>query len=340
MRSPRTTGARAEDLTGGAAGYVAPYRISPKSLVWYRPDVFAQHGWEVPTTFGEFTDLVDRIAAGDASSAQQIAPWCFAMAAGTATGWAATDWAEDVVLHQAGLDAYDSWTSGDLQWNDPEIRQALATFDELVVAAGRSVGGLRSILQVDVTEASEPMFGDPPGCAMYKQASFAEAWFPDAVDIGEDIDFFVMPGTDDRTNLPPMLVGADGLVQFSDDPLVDELMTYLVSPEGGRAWAQRGGYLSARTSVDPATYYTESGRRFAEVLLDGRELRFDASDLMPPTSAPGCSGTRSPTGSPAHRRSTASSPRSTMQSQPPSRERNLLAVWLVRKSLCGLIRSA
>lgn len=274
-------GPRADDLTRGGAGYVAPYRISPKSLVWYRPDVFAEYGWELPTTFDEFTDLVEQIGADEGPPADGIVPWCFAMAAGSATGWAATDWVEDVVLHQAGVDAYDSWTSGELEWTDPAVRAALATFDELVVATGRSAGGLRSILQVDVTEASEPMFGDTPGCAMYKQASFAEAWFPDGEDVGEDIDFFVVPGTD-LTDLSPMLVGADGLVQFNDDSRIDELMTYLVSPEGGRAWAERGGYLSARTSVDPATYYTATERRFAEVLLDGRLLRFDASDLMPP----------------------------------------------------------
>jgi alpha-glucoside transport system substrate-binding protein len=73
----------------------------------------------------------------------------------------------------------------------------------------------------------------------------------------------------------------DGFVQFSDDALVDELMAYLVSPEGGREWAKRGGYLSARTSVDLDTYYTDADRQLAEVLLDGRPLRFDASDLMP-----------------------------------------------------------
>ncbi len=51
------------------------------------------------------------------------------------------------------------------------------------------------------------------------------------------------------------------------------------------AWPRRGGYLSARTSVDLDTYYTyytDTDRQFAEVLLDGREIRFDASDLMPP----------------------------------------------------------
>ncbi len=116
---------------------------------------------------------------------------------------------------------------------------------------------------------------------MYKQAAFAESWFPDGVEIGTDVEFFVLPGTDAAT-LAPMVVGADSLVQFSGDDRVDELMEYLVSPDGGRAWAQRGGYLSARTSVDVDTYYGENDRRFAEVLRDGRQLRFDASDLMNP----------------------------------------------------------
>ena len=116
---------------------------------------------------------------------------------------------------------------------------------------------------------------------MYKQASFAEAWFPDDVEIGSDVDIFVFPGID-TTAEAPMLVGADGLVQFSDNDDVHQLMEYLVSPDGGREWARRGGYLSARTSIDIDTYHTDTDRLFAHLLTDGRELRFDASDLMAP----------------------------------------------------------
>lgn len=275
-------GSRAEDLTRPAPGYTAPYRISPKSLVWYRPDVFAQYGWEVPATFGDLEVLVEQIGEQRQEGADgPIAPWCFTMAAGSATGWAATDWVEDIVLRVAGPALYDRWTAGEIPWSDPPIRDALTRVDDLVVETGRSAGGLRSILQIDVAEASEPLFDDPPGCAMYKQAAFAEAWFPSGVEIGTDVDFFVLPGED--TAAPaPMIVGVDGLVQFSGDERVDELMAYLVSPEGGREWAEQGGYLSARTSVDIDTYYTDTDRRFAALLLDGRELRFDASDLMPP----------------------------------------------------------
>jgi alpha-glucoside transport system substrate-binding protein len=255
--------------------------VSPKSLVWYRPDVFEQHGWSVPTTLDELVALVEEIEASQADSATPMAAWCFAMASGSATGWAATDWVEDLVVHRSGTEVYDRWTAGEIAWDDPVIRDALATFDELVVTSGRTAGGLRTILQTDVTRAGEPLFGDPPGCAMYKQASFAEAWFPDGVEIGSDVATFVFPSAD-ASDTPPMLVGADGLVQFSDDAEVHRLMEYLVSPEGGREWARRGGYLSARTSVDVDTYHSESDRELARLLTDGRALRFDASDLMPP----------------------------------------------------------
>jgi alpha-glucoside transport system substrate-binding protein len=273
-------GERADDLTRDGPGYVAPYRISPKSMVWYRPDVFERYGWEVPTTFEELDDLVRQIEDGN-TDGSGATPWCFTIAAGSATGWAATDWVEDVVLRLAGPATYDRWAGGQLAWDDPTIREALLTVDELIVATGRSAGGLRSILQVDVTEAGEPLFTEPAGCAMYKQAAFAEAWFPSDVEIGVDVDFFVLPGLDAETPAP-MLVGADSLVQFSDDDRVDQLMAYLVSPEGGREWARRGGYISARTSVDVETYYTATDRRFAELLIDGREIRFDASDQLPP----------------------------------------------------------
>ncbi|HSL72847.1 MAG TPA: ABC transporter substrate-binding protein [Ilumatobacteraceae bacterium] len=274
-------GDRAASLTAGLEMFVAPYRVSPKSLVWYRPDVFEQEGWSVPETIDELVELVDRIQAGQEGSAAPIAPWCFAMASGTATGWAATDWVEDLVARNSGLDVYDRWAAGALPWDAPAIRDALSAFDALVVRSGRAAGGLRTILQIDVARAGEPLFADPPGCAMYKQASFAEAWFPDGTEIGRGVDVFVLPGAD-ADSPAPMIIGADSLVQFSDRDDVDRLMQYLVSPDGGREWARRGGYLSGRTSIDVETYHTDSDRQLAQWLTDGRELRFDASDGLPP----------------------------------------------------------
>lgn len=135
------------DSAGGASLYAAPFRASIKSLVWYRPSMFEEQGWEVPSTLDELSELVEQIEADDGA----IAPWCFAMESGSATGWAATDWVEDLVLRQAGPDVYDEWAAGDRGFDDPAIRTALTTFDELVISEGRTAGGLRNILQTEVS---------------------------------------------------------------------------------------------------------------------------------------------------------------------------------------------
>ena len=264
-------------LTIDGGRYSAPYRQSVKSLVWYRPTIFERYGWQLPETLDELDALAEEIADADGA----IAPWCFSMASGSATGWAATDWVEDLLLRRAGPDVYDEWTTGDREFDDPQVSAAFAEFDELVIGTGRSTGGLRTILQNPVIDASEPLFGDDPACAMYKQASFAESWFPDGAVADGDVDFFVLPGVDPEQPAP-LVLGEDLLVQFTDDPAVHQLMAYLVSPDGARVWADRGVFFNARRDVDADSYFAATDRRFAELISEARTLRPDATDAMPP----------------------------------------------------------
>jgi alpha-glucoside transport system substrate-binding protein len=270
-----------EELMFGGKPLLAPYRTNVKSLVWYRPDVFDENGWEIPGTLDELHELTDEIAADESADGDEFAPWCFSIESGTSTGWPATDWIEDLVLRRAGTEFYDQWIAGEIGYGDAALVDAITEFETLLLTPGRSFGGSRWVVSEQVATASEPLFTDPPGCVMYHQASFATSWFPPDVSIGPDgdLDFFVLPGVD-ADEPAPLLRGGDGALQFGDRPEVDELMTFLVTPEGGAAWAERGGYLSTRDSVD-ASYYAESDRRFAELLLEGREERFDESDLMP-----------------------------------------------------------
>jgi len=260
-----------EDLAPEGTAFLMPYRTNVKSLVWYRPDVFEQYDWMVPDTLDGLHDLVGEIAASD------ISPWCFAIEAGTSTGWAASDWIEDLMLRRAGPDTYEQWMLGALSFTDEAVREAVAEFDELVLAPGRTVGGAQRILGERVEDAADPLFDEPPGCAMYKQANFATSWFPAGTDVGPDgdVDFFVLPGT--NADPAPLLRGGDGLIQFSDREEVDRLMTFLAGPDGADAWIDRGGYISNRDTI-AVDDYAEADRPFVELLQEGRTERFDASD--------------------------------------------------------------
>ena len=90
-------------VTDGSNVWGIPYKVDVKSTVWYPVKAFAAKGYAVPKTFEELLALSDKIVA-DGSN-----PWCIGMEAGTATGWQATDWLEDIVLRTAGIDAYNKW---------------------------------------------------------------------------------------------------------------------------------------------------------------------------------------------------------------------------------------
>jgi alpha-glucoside transport system substrate-binding protein len=265
----------------GGELYAIPFRVSVKSLVWYRPDVLAEHGWAPPRTLAELDDVVRRIQR------QGITPWCFTMAAATETGWAATDWVEDLVLRTAGPSRYRAWARGTLAFASPEIEFAFDRFRALVLANGRVHGGLAGVVETPVDQAGLPLFDDPPGCVLYKQADFAVGWMPDGTSIGPngDANWFVLPGI--AAGPPPLLLGGDQVVQFRRDPDVDALMAFLAGPTAGESWVREGGFISPKDSIPASAYPEQYAKALAQALATAPALAFDASDQMPPAVGSG-----------------------------------------------------
>lgn len=262
-------------VDGVAVG--VPFRVNVKSIVWYRPSVFAERGWDVPRSLTELIDLSDRIAAEP-----DIDPWCLTLQAGSATGWPATDWVEDLVLRFQGPDEYARWAGGELAFDSPPIRRAFETFDDVVLSQGHLFGGRSFAIDNTTDSLFEGLLGPEPGCAMAKQAGFAAGWLPDGTTIGPDgdVDWFLLPARS-ADEPPPVVVGGDLAVQFRRDEQVDALIEFLAGDEAGDTWARRGGLISPRSTFDPANYPDDTARALADLVVSADTLVFDASDLMP-----------------------------------------------------------
>lgn len=257
--------------------YAVPFRRTMKSVVWFRRDVFEAQDWVLPTTLDELETLSATIAEADSG----IAPWCFSMSAGDATGWAATDWVEDLVVRRQGADVYADWVTGAVEFVDPAIEEAFVEFRDLVLEPGRVAGGIVDVVSKRVDRAWEPLLATEPGCAMYRQADFAIGWMPNGTAVGpnESLDWFELPGV--GADAAPLLIGGDEVVQFDDRPEVNGLMTFLASADAGTSWAESGGFLSAKSSIG-AEQYPAFERGFVEALDTTLVQVFDASDQMHP----------------------------------------------------------
>lgn len=107
--------------------------------------------------------------------------------------------------------------------------------------------------------------GDPPEC--------------------KAVDAFVLPRS---THEPVVLSGGLYAAAFTDDEEVMEVMQLISQKEFAEVRAQNpiGGFLSPNTELDPERYPDELTRTFGEILSGNEfEVRYDASDLMPPAVA-------------------------------------------------------
>ena len=98
----------------------------PISLIWYDVEKFKD--LDSPT-FNSYEDLVlftrEFSSNGDAL-------WCLDIESGASTGWIATNWLEDLILHQQGPEVYDKWASQELLSSADEITISILDIGKLI----------------------------------------------------------------------------------------------------------------------------------------------------------------------------------------------------------------
>ncbi|WP_409483710.1 ABC transporter substrate-binding protein [Arsenicicoccus dermatophilus] len=272
-----------EPLRSGGRTYGVPVAMSVKSLLWY--DRHALHALELdpPQTLPEL------VATTRALRAAGRTPWCLGLAEGAGSGWPGTDWVEQLVLSQAGVQAYDGWVRGDVTFSDPRIQVAFRTYAEEV--AGGSEGGGAAAATRDVRHAADGLFGDPQRCSLLKQGSQAtqSGFLPDRV----------RRNLDRTASVVPFPVGTDGALQVGADSAAltrghsmaaEELVRHMVTDVRFAVdWAgsEDRGFISPRTDFDLARYASTTTRKIAAAAYEAPVVRYDASDRMPPALGSG-----------------------------------------------------
>jgi len=249
-------------------------RVNAKSLVWYNKKEFDAAGYSVPQTWEELMALQNEILAdGDT-------PWAIGIESGAATGWAATDWIEELMLRTTSLENYDKWVAGELKFDSPEVRNAIDEMTSIWFGEGMVYGGRKSIATTFFGDAPKVMFEDPPKAWLHKQGSFIAGFFPENLVAGEDYDFFYLPSVDPSLGRP-VLVGGDIFAMFNDRPEVREVMQFFATGASIEGWVRKGGVISPHKDSSLDWYTNVVDRKVAEVIQNATSVRFDGSDLMP-----------------------------------------------------------
>jgi alpha-glucoside transport system substrate-binding protein len=267
--------------------YGIPNKNDLKSLVWYQPARFEANGYAIPETLDDLWALADTMIA-DGNT-----PWCIGIESGQATGWAFTDWVEDMMLRTTTPENYDAWTTGDLPFSSPEVISAMEAVLEQWNKEGAVFAAGGSIATTAFQANGEPLVnGD---CMMHRQASFFSSFFPEgtpAADGSEGaVDVFYFPSnTEDK----PVLGSGTLAGAFEDRPEVWQVMEYFGSAEyansrqsnqeallrGDSEVQVLSGFNTANRNVD-TSLWAPLESSFIGIMQNAEILRFDGSDLMP-----------------------------------------------------------
>lgn len=251
--------------------YGVPFKAANKSVIWYRPDAFADAGVTPPTTWEEFLAVSGTLA--DAGYTPMAVPG--------ADGWTLTDWFENVYLRIGGPDNYTKLARHEIPWTDPTVVRSLQLLRDYWRTPYTIQGGGPGAVQLKFTQSIADVFGAAPRSAQLFEGDFVAAEINklEQVKVGVGASFYRWPSINGS---PPAVVTAgDQAVAFKATPGALALIAFLASPEAATIMARRGGFLSPNQNLDPASYPDATTRSLADALARADVLQFDLSDQTP-----------------------------------------------------------
>lgn len=261
-----------EDTTYGVVA-----KANSKSTVWYKPNSFQQNGFEVPKTWDQLEQIVQKYKS------KGEVPWAVG-AQGRDSSWTLTDWFEQIYVRTAGGDNYDKLFSGELPFNDATVKEAL----EIMLGQVNNenvLNGVDGALSLSFQDAITRVFGTNPQAEMHMLGGFtggiAIGANPD-LKPGETIDFFPFP-TIKEENGDPLVGSGDVAAAFVNNEDVAKLLEFLSTPEAGRTWVSTGAIVSPNKGVTDDAYPNDLVRKEADQVKNAESFRFDGSDLLPGT---------------------------------------------------------
>lgn len=264
-----------DPVTVDTALLAIPTKADFKSVIWYNPEQFRQHGYEVPQTFDAFLALAERMVQ------EGNTPFCLGLESEFATGWPLTDWIEDFLLRIEGPELYEDWYQHEVPFDDPDVVAVAERVYDLLSGEGVVYQGLERAAARRFADAGIPLLDGR--CLMYRMANYYRPNWPENSTFGEhgDVAAFALPGTPENPSIA--LAGGTYAAAFSDDPAVMRTMAYLASEEfaGVRASTTTGGALSPNIHVSASQYDEPMDEDFSRMLAEAEPILFDASDLMP-----------------------------------------------------------
>ncbi|MFF3376631.1 extracellular solute-binding protein [Streptomyces sp. NPDC002680] len=244
-------------LSKGADGkyYFVPMTTYPWA-VFYRKSVFAQHGYEVPTTWDQLVSLCKRMQKDG------LVPIAF----GDKDAWPAMGTFDQINFRTNGYDFHVELMAGKVSWTDAKVKSAFDHWAELLPY--HQEGSLGRTWQ----DAAQTLVSKKAG--MYLLGTFVAQQFTDKADL-DDLDFFAFPEIDPAYGQDTVEAPTDGFM-VSKSPKnhdgVVKLLEFLGTPEAEEIYLKADPSVVAASGKADTSAYSALQQKAFEMIGEAKSL--------------------------------------------------------------------
>ena len=105
--------------------------------------------------------------------------WCLDIESGASTGWIATNWLEDLILHEYGPDIYDDWFKQIITSQNNEITLSILNIGKLIFDENTVYGGNQRIISKEFRNLPKVLLDDSTECFMSWSGHYFRYYIPE-----------------------------------------------------------------------------------------------------------------------------------------------------------------
>ena len=244
-------------LSKGADGkyYFVPLVTYPWAI-FYRKSVFAQHGYEVPTTWDAFVALCKQMKKDG------LVPIAF----GDKDAWPAMGTFDQLNFRTNGYDFHVDLMAGKASWTDAKVK---TVFDHWAEILPYHQDGFMGRTWQD---AAQTLVAKKAG--MYVLGTFVAQQFSNKADL-DDLDFFAFPEINSAYGQDTVEAPADGFM-VSKSPKnkagVTKLLEYLGTPAAEQIYLKSDTSVVAASNKADTSSYTPLQKKAYEMITGAKSL--------------------------------------------------------------------
>ena len=255
--------------------YGAFFRLFPNSMIWYSIEKYNDIGSPKFNSYEEILNFTSQYSKDNKNL------WCLDIESGASTGWIATNWLEDLIISEYGLETYDNWSKQNILSSESTILNSINSIGKLVFTENAVYGTNKRVVRKEFRNNYRNLLSKDVDCVFSWGGHYADFYMPEDKIFGQDYDFFKFPST--KSNNSIVGIG-DILTVLNYSTETEKVFNKLIAEDFGKQWMNQedasyipANMLNKNSITNPLTY---KEFELVKASLTDNSFRYDASELM------------------------------------------------------------